>query len=259
MGEVEDVDKNAVKSVITAFREQKEPFETARFPEQTVLDHAPEEDHLAILSYGASLDYNRDATRMWQNIAELYARCPDWFEPEEAATASLTEMEDVFKDIGIRYYNRDAKSWHENSATIAERFGSWDGLVETANHDAPTMVETLREQNIKYLQGTKIAPFYVTIVHDFVHELDRVWEVDVPVDVHVRKLSTALFDSEYSAVAGYTRNTHHDPMDDDKIRALWSKLGDESDITPWSIDGALWLIGANWTEWGQDFWIETVG
>lgn len=240
---------DAIKQIEEDMADEVEPFSSKMLPEKAALREVSVTDQLAFLSYGVMLDYNRNAKQLWNNCLELY-NSPDegFFYPDAVALNHSTpdDIADTFKDIGFRYPNRDAKGWWTNSRKIHEHYeGSWAKLIQEASSmkGAPSLVELLRDDNFLYLKGKKLAPFYAKVVDANVVNLDNIWQLDIPVDTHIRRLTIDL--------AGVN-------MTDDEIRNFWERIGTRYDIDPMVVDTALWLIGNNWNDWGKSYWTNIV-
>lgn len=228
----------AIQTIEQDFIGQNGPFADATLPEAEAIEQtcAPITEFLTL---GVTLDYNRDATRLWANMVELSVREPNMFHAHDVAEMDLSEMQALFADIGFRYPNRDAKAWYDNCQVIVEKFnGSWSDFIRTSGYDAVKLAEVIQYHGIKYLQGDKLCPFYVKIVDAHIHDLENVWQLDIPVDVHIRRLTQRFVGKEIS---------------DDEIRTFWHEYGRENDISAMTVDTALWLIGNNWDDWGEDY------
>ena len=228
------------------FENGEGPFENKAelLPERAVLDENPDINtrRTAFLTYGCMLDYNRNAANLWQNCLELWQRDTDYFDPREAAEMSQDSLSAVMSDIGFRYPNRDADGWIRNSEIVCEEHeGSWAMLILDSHRDAEQLAENIEEEGYKYLGGEKLKPFYCKVIHENVAELDNIWTLEIPVDVHIRRLTQDLAGNELS---------------DDEIREFWRVQGHQDDISPMVVDGALWLIGNNWDDWGEQYWEE---
>lgn len=236
---------DAVTQLNEDFTNQRQPFDGATLPEQWALDQIDPLHDLRFLSYGVSLDYNRSADQLWDNCVELYEseHGPEVFDPNRVVEDySPDELAEVFGDIGFRYRNRDAQGWYDNSQILVEDFdGSWWKFVKHSGFDAPRLTRMLDDFGFKYLKGAKLAPFYAKVVDASVVDLERVWQLDIPVDTHIRRL---------------TQDLVHGDMDDDAIRNFWKQYGRSNDIDPMAVDTALWLVGNQWNEWGEDYWEE---
>lgn len=68
--------------------------------------------------------------------------------------------------------------------------------------------------------------------------IERVWQLPIPVDVWIRKISKEIFQEN---------------LTDDEIRERWRSIGSESEVKPMVADTAIWLIGNNLDDWGEDY------
>lgn len=218
------------------------PFNGATLPEKEALSTIPEEDHLNVLAAGIQLDYNRGAEQLWSNISELYHKHnPAFFDPLTVTeNCNPDQLSEVFDDIGFRYCNRDAKGWYDNCEILVENFGGeWSNLIESADGDAMALYDLIDEHSFMYLSGDKLRPFFVKVVDMNIKDLEGVWELPIPVDIHVRRL---------------TQDITGEDLSDDEVRAFWKEYGQNHDVNPMVVDTALWLVGNNWDEWGETYW-----
>lgn len=233
-----------VSQIEEDFLGRNEPFDDVVFPEERLMSELPSEtieEQLRLASIFASFDYNRNANQLVDNIVELHRLASTWFDPSVIAELDEQVVENMFTEIGFRYPSRDAHAWVTNCRIIDQHYhGYWSELLLESGTDAIDLVDTLREDGFLVMKGVKIAPMYARIIDDFVVSLDNVWELDIPVDTHIRRLSRDLFD---------------DPdMSDDEIREEWRGISIELNVNRQVVDGALWQIGNNWNEWGEDYW-----
>lgn len=236
-----------VEQIHKDFSQRNGPFTDEMFPEEQLIaetDPQNEYERAMLITAFCTLDYNRDATQLKDNLVTLYEDSSVWFAPRTLTNpdskydaATLSQLMD---HIGFRYKNRDARGLWKNYEIIAEKYGTVQELLRSCDHDAVKLVERLEDDEFLYLKGVKLAPFYARLMSDNVAALSRVWELDVPVDVHIRRLSHDLFD---------------DGLSDDEIRQQWADLC-EGHISPAVVDGALWLIGNRWDDWGETYWEE---
>lgn len=241
---------NVVTRIERDFQERKPPFDGVTFPEERLLDEVlndyepTKEEELVFVSMFATFDYNRDANQLVDNIIELWEERWWVFSPVTAAGA-VDELASEFKKIGFRYPNRDAKAWSKNCSIITEKYaGQWTDLLLDTGCDAPTLVERLNEDDFNCVKGVKIAPMYARIINDEIAPMSNLWELDIPVDTWIRKISKELF---------------REDLEDDQIRDRWRIISEENDIERQIVDAALWQIGNNLDEWGKEYLVEVSG
>jgi|APHM01.1.fsa_nt_gi hypothetical protein len=248
---------NAIQTIQDDFEAQQPPFDNIQFPEQRLLEELDTfvwfggmEDRLRALTLFATFDYNRNAGRLVDNIVELLDTRPRYedhcrrhLNPSEVPVFEhVAILQDTLSDIGFRYPNMDGRAWQKNCEILRENYhGMVSELLLSTQTDAEALVEQLRADEFLYLKGDKIAPMYARIVSENVCELSNLWALDIPVDTHIRRLSKDLFN-------------FNDTATDDMIRSKWRYFATEYDIERQIVDGALWQIGNNWDEWGEEYW-----
>jgi hypothetical protein len=243
----------AVSRIESDFTQGEPPFDAVEFPEQRLLRELATdgddvwrlsaEDKLAAISLFSTLDYNRDANQLVDKILDAADHDGLNIFNVHEVSASKNGVEYLFEDVPFRYKSRDAHAWHKNCSILVEKYnGRWHELLLDVGLDAVCLVNRLEADDFNCLKGVKIAPMYARIIDDEVCDLYNIWDLDIPVDTHIRRLSRDLFDSP--------------EMDDDTIRAEWRCLAVETDISRHVVDGGLWHIGNKWDEWGEDYWQE---
>jgi hypothetical protein len=244
--------KTKVETISTDFSEQNEPFDDVTFPEERLLSEvtdriAPDgetvslsmEDRAKLVSAFATFDYNRDANQLVDNLLDFQEHCSELFDSWKVNSEG--ELQAHFENIGFRYPSRDAHAWATNCEILRHKYhGKWTELFLDVGADAEALVERLEDDDFLCLKGVKIAPMYARIINDDVCELSSLWDLEIPVDTHIRRLSLDLFDAP--------------DKDDDWIRQEWRGLAVEADIDRQVVDGALWHIGNKWNDWGEDYW-----
>lgn len=238
----------AIRTIENDFINKQPPFDDVEFPEERLLDVLPHnsmEDRLRLISMFATFDYNRNANQLVNNIITLHEGNKSLFNPSHVHNGDSEMMEALFEKIGFRYPSRDSSGWQQNCTILLEHYsGKWHELLLETGCDAPDLVQQLNEDDFLYLKGDKIAPMYARIINDDVCELDNMWQLNIPVDTWVRKETQELVGED---------------MSDDEIRAWWGVMGEQADISRHIVDGGLWLIGNNWSEWGEEYFKEVTG
>lgn len=237
---------DTIQRISDDFENRKGPFSDVTFPEEELLEEAapfPAQRANMLFAF-CTLDYNRDARQLKDNLVELYEDDPVWFAPKtltnDTTSYTLDDLNDIMSDIGFRYKNRDSQGLWKNYNILSENYGNVRNLLASVDYKAPALVKQLREDDFSYIKGKKLAPFFARVLHDevSVRKLDQIWSVDIPVDTHIRTLTQKITGEE---------------MSDDEIRRFWQVCGDEKDIERHVVDGALWHIGNQWDNWGEDY------
>jgi len=173
-------------------------------------------DHLLFITFTVSIDYQRDATSLWESSRRSFD------DPETRylfAPKSLheTPFEKIVKDM--RKYRlsqkplRDADIWRTIGITF---FKKWGGdprnFLEHCNWDSRIILKRLRTethlQNGKLvpdypnLRGAKIGPLWLRMLRDNVgiNLLKNLEQVPIPVDIHVARatLTTGVVRGQFS-------------------------------------------------------------
>lgn len=241
-----------IQQIEQDFTEQQPPFDDVEFPEerlirkvQVMVGDSDErvslsmEDRLRLVSAFSTFDYNRNANQLVDNLLELQENHARLFDAWQVNSSG--ELEAIFEEIGFRYPSRDAHAWAKNCRILRQEYhGKWHELLMDTEMNAPKLIERLNDDDFNCLKGVKIAPMYCRIINDEVAPIDGLWDIDIPVDTHIRRLSKELFGD--------------DDLDDDQIRDMWQFYGLQNGISRHIVDGALWHIGNKWDDWGEDYW-----
>jgi hypothetical protein len=231
-----------IEKINSDFENSKAGFDKTKFPEKRLSRKLGEDKKLEYLTVFVMWDYNRSVDQLVENIIEIYNNDKNFFEVENVVeNMTIEDLKNITNKVKTRYNNRDAEYYYDNVSIIYEEYNKdWENLLKTTNYDAKRLVEELREKNFKTLSGDKLAPFYARVINDEYKELENLWELEIPVDTHIRRLSKDLFDKEN--------------MSDDQIRQKWREIGEKLDISPHIIDGGLWQVGYDWDDWGKEYW-----
>ena len=238
---------DAIDEIGTDFLEREPPFDEFTAPERSVLeeiDWPHRESRLRFLTFGAALDYQRDATLHWQEMATLYDEHLELFSPLEARSIGQEEIQSLFEDYRIRFPNRDGRTWSTIASSIYHDYdNSVSKMIADHNRQAPRLYRTVRRDNFPFLGGDKIAPFWIRLIHEHGIELRNLDDVPIAVDAQVRRATQAL-----------------EPAieDDDEIRQYWKEICADSQFDPLELDEAIWLIGRDFDEWGQEYLDATI-
>lgn len=233
-------ENKVIERVYDESKKMEGPFKNSDLPEKKLVDKY-DKDVLELLSYGCMLDFNRNASRMWANIEDVYNDNPEIFNPTLVVeNYSKEKLSDILSEYGFRYPNRDSKGWFENSKIIYERYSKdWNNLIKKSGKDGERLCNLIKQEDFIFLSGDKLCPFYVKTVHTFHTELSNIWNIPIPVDVHVRNVTMEISEEKIE--------------NDQEIRNYWRRKGKNYNIDPTYIDTALWLIGNNWNTWGEEY------
>lgn len=244
---------DTIERIEDDFGNERPPFDEQAFPERELLDRLDSahvyERSVALFVF-CTCDYNRDAFQLVGNIVELYEQSPMFLSPRAFVDRyTEDELSEMMGEVGFRYRNRDARAVYTNYEILYNQYGTVQNLLADVDYDSVGLVERVRGDGFLCLKGKKIAPMFARIMSENVRTLDRLWELDIAVDTHIRRLSKELFAS--GLVADETKLN-----EDDFLRSVWREVASDHDIDRSVVDGALWLIGNNWDDWGESYWEE---
>ena len=220
------------------------PFERKQLPEKEAMEGISRgEPRARYLTFTVALNYNRDARRLWETTRRLWDEESWLFNPRSLVVEyDRPNVVDVFERNGIRYWRRDAATWYQVASTLVESYrGSVLSLVASVECDAVQLLQRVRTEEFPFLGGEKIGPLWCRLLHEDVVRLDRIGEIPIPVDVHVRRVSGELVGVFES---------------DDDVREFWDEFCALSGFDPVLVDQPLWLIGTHWDEWGREYLAE---
>lgn len=239
---MENIDESIIFKIKNDFEDNKQGFNKNKFPEKRLTNKLGDRYKLEYLSTFVMWDYNRSVDNLVENIIKIYNKNKQFFDVEYVLNnLSEKDIKETTNNINTRFKNRDAKYYYENVNTIGNKYNKdWNNLLKESDYNALKLVNELRSSNFKTLKGDKLAPFYARVINDEYTELDGLWELNIPVDTHIRRLSKDLFDKKN--------------ITDDEIRNKWKEIGEELNLPVYIIDGALWQIGYEWEDWGEEYW-----
>lgn len=235
-----------VTGLVEAYESRDGPFTEELMPEATPASGLDTADKRArFLTFGSTLNYQRSSERLWESMESLWNDEPWMFDPAAVSKKDVDAIKDVLQTYGARFPNNDADGWYRVATTLHEEFNdSPEVLLESVEYDAVELVHVVRTHSgFPYLGGKKIAPMWARFMHENVHPLNRITELDIPVDVQVRKVTKAIVEPllEYEF------------DDDDEIRAFWLDFCRDNDLDPTRVDKPFWIIGAYWDDWGREY------
>lgn len=216
-------------------------FGLSQLPEGKVFNGLRHDvSELSMLSYGTSLDYNRRADTLWDNMIFAGRNFPSLFDPDTVVRFGEDGVSKFIDRARTRYPSKDAHIWFENSKIISRKYdGTWWSFLDAHEFDGPSVRRALNDDEFLFLKGDKLAPFWLKLVDRYIHNIDNLHVLEIPVDTHVRTLTHDLVGAEIT---------------DDSIREFWRESCEDAGVDMMQVDTALWLVGNNWGEWGEEYW-----
>lgn len=202
------------------------------------------ESHLRFLTLVATIDYMRDADRLWKGAREAFADHPWMFDPPLVAAHQPDDVRKLLVQYRMaRFPARDAASWHSVCRILHQSYeGTVGGLLEAADSDAPTLYAVVKSQSppLTGLRGPKILPFWIRILHEEADVgLSGLNQIPLPIDINVVK-ATFMLGVLRGKVAGGSE-TFHSLLD--RCQKAWIEVASGTEAYPLMLDEPLWLLG----------------
>ena len=229
------------------FRNANEPFEPDHMPEHRVRGgFTSDSDYCLFLTLVASIDKRKETSGengLW-NVAKRLWKNEHWiYEPTTLITDhTYSDLIDLFTETPTFNYFEDPHVWYLNSLALYRYYESDPmRLLEEANYDAPTLLDIVRKdrrEQFHSLGGKKVGALWMRLLHEEVHSLDRIRQVDIPVDSRIENVTNELLGVNYSKA---------------EVRNFWREFCIEYDLIPVEIDQPLWLLDKYSNEWGEEY------
>ncbi|SNR77429.1 N-glycosylase/DNA lyase [Desulfurobacterium atlanticum] len=224
-------------------------FNEKELPDDRIKKHIPEdmEKYLAVLSLVTSLDYMRDAAKLWDSaIKTLEDDEISWvFSPSEVKERGKEKLKEaLLKHKMAMRKEKDTDTWWHISKTVAEDYnGSFLSFFNSFNFEMDKAYETLDSklwhQKLPNLSGRKIFPHWIRTIKEKIKEIPfkNLEKLPIPVDVHVARatFTTGCITGKYKAksITTTVRNL---------IIKLWNEALKDENILPIEMFRPLWLL-----------------
>lgn len=165
-------------------------------------------DHMMFITMVVSIDYMRDADKLWQAGREtMEDEDTKWlFSPEIVKDKPIEKIITAMKKHKLsQKHNRDADIWKRVSESFVRLYNlDPRNLIEECEFDAMKLFE--RKYDIRFkkdfpsLSGDKIFPLWIRMLHDNVGiRLKNLEKMPIPVDVHIARatFTTGCLKGEY--------------------------------------------------------------
>ena len=152
------------------------------------------------LTFIASMDRNRDATRLWRAGLALYESHPELFDPAVVAAIPVTKLRDLLSAYRVsQRHGPDTHAWSRIASSLAPGNGPVSDAVDRGVGDAQELLVDLKTvdraggSRFPMLRGPKIGPMWVRMLaNPGGAKIDRIDTIPVAVDVHVRRVTENL-------------------------------------------------------------------
>lgn len=233
---------SVVKLLINNYESKIGPFSTNEMPEKDAIEGINDRDSRALfLTLSVAIDFNRNARSHWRKCRELWDEYNWTFDPEQIVESyGQSQLEDLFREKGMRYGKGDARYWYQNAETLYRQYNS-DPIefLEEYDFDAPEILNAVRRNSeFKGLGGDTVGPLWIRLLHEDVHELQHVNEIEIPSSENTVTTTNAILGTNYNS---------------EQVRRFWNRFSVNYGIDPVKIDQPLWLVGSNWGDWGAGY------
>jgi len=239
-------------------KREKTLFDAVGLPEKPVIEQISkhklfnERDLVNYLTLTVVVNYNKETSGpagIWATTWGLLKYNSWLFRPEEVVEREREAVRTIFKnepimnldDPDIYYDDPDVTIWAKNAESLAEDYNS-DAreLLKSYEYDAVQLQKEIdKTKKFPFLGGNKINPLWLRLMHEEIHELERIDEISIPVDRHIRTITRQLQQNRSS--------------NDEEIRAYWDRICDDTELIPVRLDQPLWILGKYWNSIGKSY------
>jgi hypothetical protein len=165
-------------------------------------------EHILFITLTVSIDYQRDATDLWQRSRQTFndPSTRYLFDPKALQTTPLPMIiKDMQKYRLSRKPQKDASIWSTVGMTFQKK---WQGdpryFLKSYGWQALHILDHLRGDvhpsgetqvpDFPYLRGAKIGPLWLRMLRDNagISEIQHLDQVPIPVDIHIGRATLAL-------------------------------------------------------------------
>lgn len=256
-----------VQEIMADYDTSREFFSEHQLPEYAVLDDLELQDReLALfLTLTCVTNHIHDGTGeskktdgsdgLWRVCEELWEQHRWTFLPEELVGDSRkAELTEIFSRLEIMderdpdWWFRTAKTlhfeWDDDPLKLLADPGVTPLGVDDASYDAPSIERAVSANDFPALGGSKILPLWLRLMHEEVHDLRRIQEIDIPVDFHIVGMTNRLRPDS----GEFDRFNDEDKK---MVRRYWHLVCERNDLAPVQVDKPLWLLNKYWEQGGR--------
>lgn len=279
MASLDDATTQAIHRIVRDYEAGAGPFtDTDRqLPIVDVTDDMEfpnERDKALFLTLSTAPNYMRDAQRLRERCRRLWETEHWIFEPSTLVgddryddLLALFKGTDQYRGHSVlqRYGlmergKRDVDIWYTVAYTLYTEYQSsplvlikefgYDAVdlfnhIQSASYPRPVHPKSGTSKKFPYLGGGKIGPLWLRIIHEMVHPLDNIGDIEgipIPVDVHVTKVTNYLIGTNLTAES-----------DRDTIQELWKSFCKQADLATVQVDKPIWILGTLWENGGREY------
>lgn len=266
--------------ILDDYNHRRGNFKDAKLPIEVVMpeiEFGNDRGRAMFLTLSTSLNYRGDARVLRQQTRALWERHRWVYDPDDLV--GNNRYEDLLNQFTnpivysdshggpasakMRYGKKDCGIWYTIAYTLKQEHDSNPlHLFDSNNYDATRIfeyVQTARwdeyahgqinwsKKKFPCLGGEKVGPLWLRLVDQYVHSLERMEQIPLPVDRQIVKVTNHLENTQFPRDCG--KQTR------ERIRQLWHPFCKKHGISTAELDNVLWRIGEdkNWEEWGQEY------
>ncbi|RYX79115.1 hypothetical protein EON76_00055 [bacterium] len=207
-------------------------------PEDTrPVDMTPEQQ-LVYYTLPMSLNYRRSSTQLWKAAHESFAddNLSNVYELERVTCMSEDRLRELLTQRSLAVQpTRHTQNWRTIAMTIHGKWGGIGQLLAAADHDyleLSRLVQKAHKKGFPYLSGPKLFNYWCFILVERCGiELKNDSQIDIAVDVHIRKASARL---------GLLTPEEAEKLGAPQIAQMWREVLHGSSIAPMSLNVPLW-------------------
>ena len=244
--DIKNIDKikETALAIFKDYSEKRGVFKEFQFPSEYTLPPGMKqssEEQLLFLTLTVSLDYMRDATKLWKQSHDAWLdEEKNWiFNPKLVVQDGLEKLTTLFKEINDQRPTKDAKIWFTICKKLLEFDGSVHSLLKSFNFKALEISNylELHKKDFPYLSGYKIKPLWLRMINDNGGiKLNNIEDIPLPIDVHTARMTLKIIFNE-----DFDGNITEDLRE--KMQKAWKIILSGTPIYPLQIDEPLWLMG----------------
>ena len=209
-------------------------------------------EHIIYLTLLMSLNYNRDAGKLWEAVHGAYINENyRWiFNVREINSHNHEDLSDVLQVSEIaQRAEQDVKIWEKISESILDickgRLKQF--IKKECDNDAVLLFYMMKFRYkifFPFLSGDKILPLWIRFLKDYCHiKLKNLEKIMIPIDIHVARTTAYLGCISSDEVRSYKLNDIKYYIDKAWEKVIYINRANGNSFIKLDIDEPLWNLG----------------
>lgn len=271
------ISSSVVTQIVTDYEEGNQPFDGEKLPTERAISKLGlenERDKALFITFDITLNYATDADVIREKTTKAWEDDEWLFHPSELVDRGFSEFLNTIQKYRFRWGRQDAEYWYRNGYTLANEYDSNPlVLFDKHDNDAVSIHQEVKSAEYSYevnpefeiltnnkkfasLPGQKVGSLWLQNIHMFARPLTNVhliesdgqrsksWDevIQIPVDVQIAKVTSGLVDRELDA-----------DEDRQEILDIWGEFFTSSELSPYQVDKAIWVLGRVWDDGGREY------